>query len=299
MEIESKVSIAHEKSYKRRTATKHKRNALHPLLILSIVALGRLPNLMSRTSQEARSLSVTRTTVRLPHLPTSFEGMTIAFLSDLHCSYLTPPAFLHEVIDETMRLKPELILLGGDYITHGTMYLRPLGDLLSRLRAPYGVYSVMGNHDYWVDVGAVRAALSQAGIVDLTNSGAWLRYDGSRIRIAGVGDLWEDRQDLHAALDGTKENEVAILLSHNPDYVARLKDRRVKLVLSGHTHGGQVRLPGVGPLVTNSKYGRRLVSGLISFDSFQLYVSRGLGTVIVPIRYNCPPELCLITLQSQ
>jgi predicted MPP superfamily phosphohydrolase len=299
MQIQSKVSIALEKSFKRRVATRHKRNALHPLLILSSVAFGRLPKIMSRTSEEARTLSVTRTVIKLPQLPSSFEGMTFAFLTDLHCSPLTPPTFLETVIDETLRLKPDLVLLGGDYITHGTMYLRPVGDLLSRLKSPLGVYSVLGNHDHWVDVRAVRAALAQAGIVDLTNSGAWLRHDGSRIRIAGVGDLWEDRQDLHAALDGTKENEVAILLSHNPDFAAGLKDKRVKLVLSGHTHGGQIRLPGVGPLVTNSMYGRRLASGLISFDSFQLYVSRGLGTVIVPIRYNCPPELSLMTVTSQ
>ena len=156
----------------------------------------------------------------------------------------------------------------------------------------------MGNHDHWVDVAAVRTMLTQAGIVDLTNRGTWLRCNGSRLRVAGVGDLWEDRQDLNSALEGTRENEAAVLLSHNPDFAAKLGDKRVKLVLSGHTHGGQVRLPGVGPLLTNSRFGRRWASGLTSVNGFQLYVSRGLGTVVVPIRYNCPPELCLITLQS-
>jgi uncharacterized protein len=296
--IRSQVSPVPEINLNRRIAIRAHRNELHPLLIISIAALSRLLMVTRRTGGEARTLSVTQTTIELPQLPSPFEGMIIAFLSDLHCSRLTPPTFLEGVVDETLRLKPDLILLGGDYITHGTKYLRPVGDLLSRLSAPFGVYSVMGNHDHWVDVGAVRKALTRAGIMDLTNSGTWLRLDGSRIRIAGVGDLWEDRQDLGAALDGTKENDVAILLSHNPDFAAKLRDKRVKLILSGHTHGGQVRLPGVGPLVTNSKYGRRWASGLITLDHFQLYVSRGLGTVVVPIRYNCPPELSLIKLSS-
>lgn len=249
--------------------------------------------------QEAASLSVTRNVVEIPHLPSSFEGMTVAFLTDFHCGPLTSQTFLERAVMETNRLKPDVTLLGGDYVTRGTAYIGPIVEVLRKLAAPLGSFGVLGNHDYWDDPHAMRLALKEAGIVDLTNSGRWISVDGSRIRVAGVGDLWEDRQDLSGALSGAGEDDAVILLSHNPDYVMGLAEPRVKLVLSGHTHGGQICLPRVGPLLTNSKYGKRLVSGLVSFESFSLYTSRGLGTVLVPIRYNCPPEIALITLRRR
>ncbi len=304
MEIESKKFIEQEKHLNGRgafgrSAPERKEKSVDPIFFLPIKVLAHLPFLTTRARAEARSISVTRQAIELPQLPAAFEGMSIAFLTDLHCSPQTPPDFLARVVEETNRLKPELVLLGGDYTSRGTAYLRPVAEVLGRLEAPRGVYGVLGNHDYWEDPAAVRAALRQSGIVDLTNAGRWVNVNGSRIRIAGVGDLWQDVQDLHAALAGVKESDAVILLSHNPDYAMRLKDKRVGLVLSGHTHGGQIRLPRIGPVITNSQYGRRLVSGLVSFDSFQLYTSRGLGTVIVPLRYQCPPEIALFTLKRK
>ncbi len=271
---------------------------IHALMSLPLQMLVRLPWVTDRAKEEAHSISVTRTVIELRRLPPAFDGMTIAFLTDLHCSRITPPSFLARVVDETNRLKPDLILLGGDYVTRGAKYAQPVAEVLRQLAAPLGCYGVLGNHDCRYDPEAIRQALKQAGIVDVTNSGHWLALDGSRIRIAGVGDLWEDEQDLGAALSGTRANDVAILLSHNPDFSMELADPRVGLVLSGHTHGGQIRLPGVGPVITNSKYGKHLASGLVSFGSFQLYVSRGLGTVLVPLRYQCPPEVALLTLRK-
>ena len=145
----------------------------------------------------------------------------------------------------------------------------------------------------------MHTALREAGIADVTNTGHWLRTSGSRLRIAGIGDLWEGKQDLGRALDGATSEDTAILLSHNPDYAMCMMDSRVSLMLSGHTHGGQIRLPRIGAVVTNSAYGQRLVSGLISFDTFDLYVSRGIGTVVVPLRHRCPPEVALFTLRRK
>lgn len=297
MQYQSKEILELEEKYRRRNPPPQKIKGLPPFLVVPIMALTRLPYVATQARQEARSLCVEHPVIRVPQLPPAFDGITIAFLTDLHCSHLTPPDFLQSVVDETNRLRPDLVLLGGDYITAGTRYIRPVTALVAKLEAPFGVYSVLGNHDYWVDAASVRAALAAAGVVDITNSGRWLTHKGSRIRLAGIGDLWEDDQDLHSALDGTREQDVAILLSHNPDYAPKLQDRRIKVVLSGHTHGGQIRLPRVGAVVSNSRYGKRLASGLIPFDSFQLYVSRGIGTVLVPMRYNCPPEVSLITLQ--
>lgn len=254
------------------------------------------PLVKTLTGNEAASLSITQQTIAIRDLPAAFDGLTMAFLTDFHAGPLTPPGFWERVIEGTNRLNPDVVLLGGDYVTRDTVPIDSLVSALALLRAPLGIYGVLGNHDYYHDADAVRAALQRAGVTDVTNTGRWLTRADSRIRIAGVGDLWEDSQDLRAALDGTRGNEVAILLAHNPDYAVRVNDPRVRLMLSGHTHGGQICLPRVGAVVTNSKYGNRFASGLIPFESFQLYVSRGLGTVVVPVRYQCPPEIVLINL---
>jgi predicted MPP superfamily phosphohydrolase len=272
-------------------------DTLYELFYLPVRVVARLPLLTTKAYEEARSISITQTSIGMRQWPSALDGMRVAFLSDMHASPQTPCDFIERVVDETNRLQPDLILLGGDYVTRGTEYIRPMAEVLGRLRAPLGVFAVMGNHDYRAGPALIRSALKQVGIVDVTNSGRWLRLDGSRLRIAGVGDLWHDQQDLKTALSGVTDNDPVILLSHNPDYAMRLTDRRVDLVLSGHTHGGQIRLPGVGPLITNSKYGTRLLNGLVTLDSLQLYVTRGVGTVVVPLRYGSPPEIALLTLR--
>lgn len=258
--------------------------------------VGQLPVVTASARAEARSISITRTALDMRQWPSAFDGLTVAFLTDLHCSRLTPPAFLAQVVEETNRLKPDVILLGGDYVTRHPRYIRPMAEVLSKLKAPLGLYSVLGNHDNIVSPDMIRSALRQAGAVDVNNGGRWLSLGGDRVRIAGVGDMWEDKPNLQAALSGTTEEDAVILLSHNPDYAVHLTDRRVRLMLSGHTHGGQILLPRIGAVMTNSSYG--LVSGLIDFDTFQLYVSRGLGTVVVPMRYRCPPEIAFLTLSK-
>ncbi len=247
---------------------------------------------------QARRLEITRRELRVSRLPASFEGMTVAFLSDLHCSAQTPPAFLERVMVETNRLAPDLILLGGDYITRGTRYLEPIQDLLAQLRAPLGKFGVLGNHDFETDVRAVKAMLARAGVAELTNRNAFVTRHGERLILAGVGDMWRDTQDLDAALRGVDAHEGAILLSHNPHYAKRIADPRVSLVLSGHTHGGQVQPPRAGAWYANSRMGKFFVIGETRGATFPLYVSRGLGTVVLPVRYNCPPEISLLTLRA-
>lgn len=175
-------------------------------------ALSQLPGVGWYAHQEALSLSVTRTIITLPHLPSRLDGMTIVFLTDMHCGPTTSPAYLQKVIDKTNRLRPDLVALGGDYVFKFPKYIPLIADVLSQLKAPLGVYAVFGNHDHWINVNALREAFSAAGIVDLTNSGRWLTTAGSRIRIAGVGDLWEDHQDLLTALEDARDTDTVILL---------------------------------------------------------------------------------------
>lgn len=270
--------------------------ALDELIFLPVKAFGQLPLVTAGARAEARSIAVECQTLGLRNWPAAFEGLRVAFLTDLHCSDTTPTAFLMQAVEETNRLKPDVVFLGGDYVTRGTEYIQPVADVLAHLRAPLGVYFVLGNHDHVAEPAMVRSALKHVGIIDVTNSGRWLSIGQERVRIAGIDDMWEGKPDLHAALSGTTEHDPVILLSHNPDFSMQLTDPRVRLVLSGHTHGGQILLPHIGAVVTNTSFG--LISGTFPFDTFQLYVSRGLGTVVAPLRYQCPPEVTLLTLTN-
>lgn len=258
----------------------------------------KLVALLPETWNEAYRVSVSRTTLEFAGLPDAFDGVTFVFLSDLHCHKDTPAFFQQHILGTIQHLHPDFILLGGDYVTKAPGEIALARWFLQQLRAPLGVYGVFGNHDYWVDLRALRQSFKENNIVDLTNEGAWLIRHGKTIRLAGVGDLWEDRQDLERALHGTRHDDFTLLLSHNPDFAPQVNDARVKLILSGHTHGGQVRLPGVGALFTNTKHFHNTSSGLISRRSFQLYISRGLGTVVLPLRYQCPPEVAFFTLRT-
>ncbi len=286
---------------RRRTGkrARHKDKIVDNILKLPVKLLGVFPFIGIGMRQEARRITVSRLDVAIDTLPPAFDGLRIAFLTDFHSGPTTPADFLNEVVKQANAEKPDLVLLGGDYITDELEYLPEVGGALRRLHAPMGVLGVLGNHDYWQDADEVHCMLQDAGAVDVTNAGRWLHRDEARIRIAGVGDLWEDSQELNRALDGAKETDTVILLSHNPDYAIKLADPRVKLVLSGHTHGGQMCLPRIGPVITNSRYGRRVVSGQVDFNSFQLYTSRGIGTVVAPMRMNCPPEVVILTLRRK
>ena len=138
--------------------------------------------------------------------------------------------------------------------------------------------------------------MAAAGIAELYNSGTWLERAGARLRLAGVGDLWTDRQDLDAALADTRAQDASILLSHNPDYVEEISDSRVGLVVSGHTHGGQVVLPVVGAPRVPSEFGQKYLRGLVQGPQCRVFITRGLGTVTPPVRFCCRPEIALLTI---
>ena len=247
---------------------------------------------------ESGWVQVTRPTIVLPHLPQAFDGTTVALLTDIHHGPFTSLDYVNAIVRTTLTLRPDLIVLGGDYSLKEGKYIRPCFDAMAALNAPLGVYGVLGNHDYWHGLEETREGFRTAGIGELTNRGVWLERDGSRFRLAGVDDLWMGKVDVKAALGDATPEDACLLLSHNPDVAEKMRDSRVGLMLSGHTHGGQVVFPtGDAPFVP-SHYGTKYLKGLVQAPNTKVYISRGLGTTSAPFRVGSRPELTLITLHS-
>jgi uncharacterized protein len=274
----------------------HSRLTRRTLSKLALAFLGATTAGVAYPFVEACALKITRRTISVPRLPGSFEGFRIAFLADIHHGPFTGLDYIRKVVKETISLSPDLIALGGDYVHSGGRYTHPCFEVLRGLSAPSGVVAVLGNHDHWDAPKETHVAIQEAGFSDLTNTGFWLKRGAERLRIAGVGDLWEDRQDLKAALGDMEPEETCVLLSHNPDYMEVLDDPRAGLVLSGHTHGGQVYLPPFGAPLIPSAYGQKYRYGLVKTSYSQVFVTRGVGTIYPPVRFCCPPEIALLTL---
>ena len=248
---------------------------------------------------EAKWCRLRRATVALPNLGRPFEGTTIAFLSDVHHGPFVPRGYVRSIVEMTNALKPDLVMLGGDYCYRGARFIAPALEELGELEAPMGRFAVLGNHDHWDGLRQSIDGLKAAGIPLLRNEGTWVEKGPARLRIGGVGDLWCDRQDVDAALGDATARDAVVLLSHNPDVAETLRDPRVGLMLSGHTHGGQVILPFFGAPIVTSAYGQKYLHGLTRGPSCDVYISRGVGTVGPPCRAFCRPEVVLLTLTGR
>jgi len=247
---------------------------------------------------EARWCHVTPQTVVLPNLPEPFDGTTIALLSDIHHGPYVPLSYIRHAVEMTNSLRPDLIALTGDLVYRDPSYIAPGVAALEKLEARSGRYAVLGNHDNWESRPLSIAALNASGFERIDNRGVWLERKGARLRICGVGDLWTDIQDPLFAIGDATANDPVVMLSHNPDFAERLADDRVGLMLSGHTHGGQVVIPGYGAPIVPSAYGQKYVYGLTQGPRCQVFTTRGVGTVSPPVRVLCRPEIVLITLKS-
>jgi uncharacterized protein len=249
---------------------------------------------------EPRYLEVSHVPVEIPRLPPAFQGITIALLADLHIATAPDIHYLQLVVDRALEAYPALIALGGDYISTGAVEERTmLQSLVDRLRAPLGVYAILGNRDY--DDGtksrSVVAILRRGGATVLHNTSIAIRQGGETLYLVGVGDVLERQNDLGAALESVPPGACAILLVHEPDFADEAAgDPRIVLQLSGHSHAGQVRIAGIPRILPN--LGQKYPEGLRQVGSLQLYTSRGIGEVDIPIRINCPPELPIISLTA-
>jgi predicted MPP superfamily phosphohydrolase len=247
-------------------------------------------------------VEITRQRIAIEKLPTEFDGFRIVQLSDVHHSPFLDEDRINEAVRMANDLRPDLVALTGDYISHSRNYIPGCARALGRLRATHGVFAVLGNHDHWTDGVMMRDALTGQGIRVLCNESAQIEKGVSRISLAGVDDLMVKRDDLRTALEDTRWEETRILLSHNPAIIREAARAGVDLVLSGHTHGGQINwrlLTGRKDRKTARwlrRPSRRLMRGYAQLGSTQLYVNRGLGTVVVPLRYGCPPEITLLEI---
>lgn len=261
-----------------------------------------LRSLAFNLGQAARSalnepfrLTVEHQPISLHRLPSSFDGFRVVHLSDIHHSTFTSREQIEHAVETANRLQPDIIALTGDYISHERHFAAPCAELLGRLRARHGVYAVLGNHDHWTDAALITDLFRAEGITVLVNQGMRFEQQGDAFWLAGVDDTMVGLEDLSLALAGARDNEMKLLLAHNPIILRRAARAGVDLILSGHTHGGQVSLRSERS--ASGKPRRRLLRGLGHQGETQIYVTRGVGTVILPIRYGCPPEVSLLELR--
>jgi predicted MPP superfamily phosphohydrolase len=241
---------------------------------------------------ERHRIGLTEATLPVSGLPPGLDGLRIGLLTDIHHSALVPADDVAHAVELTLSANPDLIVLGGDYVTFGDRaYVEPVAELLSSLRAPNGVFAILGNHD---DDREMPAALARKGITVLKDQRTRIVIRGDGLELAGIR-FWTRRPaDIARVLKGASDS--VLLLAHDPRRLAEAAAMNVPAVLSGHTHGGQVVLPGVGALA-RSRF--PILEGLGRRENSSIFVSRGVGTVYVPVRINCPPEVALVTLQRQ
>ena len=246
----------------------------------------------------------------LRDLPPELEGIRIAHLSDIHHGPWLPIDVVHSLVDRVNAEKPDFVALTGDYVVNSPQYIEPVAAALRRLKPTLGMAAVLGNHDWWEGGHELRRIFKQHGIPLIDNSRLFItpkrliRKTATKgLCIAGVGDAWEDIVDFDKAFRGVSAGVPRILLSHNPDCAEdkRLFDggHRVDLILSGHTHGGQVCLPKEQKPVLPRMRKTRYTKGLMKSPAGLIYVSRGIGTAGVPVRLNAPPDIALFELRSQ
>lgn len=245
-----------------------------------------------------------RREISLRRWPAQMDGFTIALLSDFHYDPVFSIHPIKSAVEIANGLRPDLIVLTGDFVTvplvgsdvNAASAAEPCAQLLSRLQAPHGVWAIMGNHDAFSDPRRVTSALLAHGIPVLSNLSTPIERNAGRFWLAGVEDVSRNMADLPTALQRVPANEAVVLLAHEPDYADYVSQYPVDLQLSGHSHGGQVRLPLIPPLYLPD-LAKKYYLGLYRIGDLTLYTNAGLGTIRLPMRLNCPPEVTLITVR--
>jgi hypothetical protein len=281
-----------------------KRKKRIALVVAAVLILGCLSLLLWGFVIEPDSLVVNPVTTNLNGWPSSFAGLKIVVVSDLHVG--SPHIDVHklqQVVSTINGQNPDLILLAGDFVVQGVAggrFVEPevIADKLKELRARWGVFAVLGNHDWWYDGDRVMRALNGVGIRVLENDVAHIQQDGQSLWLVGLADMWTRNPDIEGTLQKVSDDGPVILLTHNPDIFPHIPPSRVTLTVAGHTHGGQVNLPLLGRRIVPSDYGERYAIGHIEEANHHLFVTPGIGTSIIPVRFRVAPEISVLTIVS-
>jgi uncharacterized protein len=257
---------------------------------------GNLSQFAKYALAEASSLSIEKIDIKLPRLPKKLEGFRLVHLSDIHHSPFTNLEHISRAVKVANQLKPDMFVLTGDYVSHESEYIEPVAEVLGTLNSEFGTFACLGNHDHWTDAELVTNSFRRANINVLINEGFRFTARDSSLWLCGVDDYMVGKTDLKSALHGSFADEMKLLLAHNPVIFRQAARFDVDLVLSGHTHGGQVKLRDEDKRILPQ---RKLQNGLHRRRDSQIYITRGIGTVVLPIRYQCPPEISLIELQCK
>lgn len=243
---------------------------------------------------EANTLTVEEISIRLKRLPKNLDGFRIVHLSDIHHSPFTDLEHISRTVKIANQLKPDLFVLTGDFVSHETEYIAPMAEALGKLESEFGSFACLGNHDHWTDAQLVTDSLRAKNINVLINQGFRFTARNASFWLAGVDDYMVGQTDLRLALRGSFPDEMKILLAHNPKILYRAARAEVDLMLSGHTHGGQIKIRDDEKRIIPR---RKLKNGLHRRRETQIYITRGIGTVVLPVRYGCPPEISSIELR--
>ncbi len=248
---------------------------------------------------EPRDLSIESLDLEFTRLPSAFDGLKVVQFSDLHLGFHSHEKDLKHLMESITSQSPDVICFTGDIIDNSAKPLAQAVPYLASLQAPMGKFAILGNHDHWGQPGEVIQMLKASGFVVLQNSNIILRRQESMIAIVGLEDLLIGNPDPDKALKGVPEGTFSLLLMHEPDYADTASLYPFDIQISGHSHGGQVRLPLIGA-VTTPIGSKRYIQGLYTLESngMQLYVNRGIGVTALPIRFLCRPELTVFTFRK-
>lgn len=248
---------------------------------------------------EPNWIEVRPVTLTLPRLAVPFQGLRVVQISDIHMSPWMTRARLADLVRRVNALAPDLVAITGDFVSNlDDDIAHALVAELSGLRATHGVIGVLGNHDYWAHAATIRQVMWDSGIVNVSNRVYTLEWGGASLHLAGVDDVWEEHDRLDLVLEQLPAAGCALLLVHEPDFADRsAATGRFDLQLSGHSHGGQIIVPGVGP-IRLPYLGRKYPLGRYQVGPMIQYTNRGVGMVRPRVRFNCRPEITLFTLQA-
>ncbi|WP_165044478.1 metallophosphoesterase [Dysgonomonas sp. ZJ709] len=281
--------------------TFRKKNIL--ILLISAIFITIIPLVYSY--YEARNIRLIKLTFTHKDIPEGFVGKKIIFISDIHCDRYFTSEDVAKLVNRINEREPDIIIIGGDIVSKNPRYLLPFFVEIKNLKSKYGTYFVLGNHDHWEDPVLISQQMTECGFHSCDNQSYWIKVGNDSIKIGGVGDFWEDVQIIGNTTDDVKIHDFCILISHNPDYLEVLDSDHVDLMLSGHTHGGQITFFGLwAPIMPSTGHpeymqtGNKYRYGWLKKNNISLYVTSGIGMGGFPFRFFAPPEIVEITLKK-